>query len=414
MVPMPEHHHEMFDGKLHVYMRENSRHWQCSAYLHNRNWRISTKTDSLAEAKDIAEDWYFTLRGKLKAGTLKHETTFRHAAEVFLAEYEALVEGERHPEYVKGHHRRLKNHLIPFFGDLGLSEITPLKVREYRIKRRKDTVRGKTTPPARNTIHQEIVCLRQVLKAAEVHGWIKSIPSLAAPYKASGKISHRAWFSEDEYKQLYEATRERVENPRKDRYAKDYEELHDYVLFMANTGLRPDESRRIEFRDVKIVDDRDSGETILEIDVRGKRGTGFCKSMPGAVHPFQRVVKRRNPAPTDRVFPNKHHELFNIILNEQNLKFDREGQRRTFYSLRHTYICLRLMQGADVYQIAKNCRTSVQMIEDYYASHIKNVVDASIINVRRSRSPRAERPRAKRRKPESARKFYKKPLNSQP
>jgi hypothetical protein len=41
------------------------------------------------------------------------------------------------------------------------------------------------------------------------------------------------------------------------------------------------------------------------------------------------------------------------------------------------------MEGADVYQIAKNCRTSVKMIEDFYASHIKNTVDASIVNVRR-------------------------------
>src|ERR1700688_1096458 len=29
---------------------------------------------------------------------------------------------------------------------------------------------------------------------------------------------------------------------------------------------------------------------------------------------------------------------------------------------RQTYICLRLMEGADIYQIAKNCRTSVEMI----------------------------------------------------
>jgi integrase len=47
------------------------------------------------------------------------------------------------------------------------------------------------------------------------------------------------------------------------------------------------------------------------------------------------------------------------------MKIDRDGQRRTAYSLRHTYICLRLMEGADIYQIAKNCRTSVEMIENY-------------------------------------------------
>lgn len=388
---MPEQHHEMFDGRLHLYMREGSRFWQCSAFLADRNWRVSTKTDSLSEAKDIAEDWYLGLRGKLKAGTLKHERTFRQAADQFREEYESLVGGERHPEYVEGHWRRLKNHLLPFFGNLGLSEVTRAKVQEYRIKRRKDTVPGKRTPPSRSTIHQEIVVLRQVLKTAELHGWISAIPNLSAAYKTSGKIAHRAWFSPEEYKQLYEATRDRVENPRHNKHRTAYVELHDYVLFMANTGLRPDESKRIEFRDVKIVDDRDSGQTILEIDVRGKRGVGFCKSMPGAVHPFQRVVKRRKPAPTDLVFPNTHHELFNAILLEQDLKFDREGQYRTFYSLRHTYICLRLMEGADVYQVAKNCRTSVQMIEEFYASHIKNTVDASVVNVRRSRSSRPRR-----------------------
>lgn len=409
---MPEHRHEMFNGRLHVYMRENSRYWQCSAYLADRNWRTSTKTDSLAEAKDIAEDWYLTLRGKLNAGTLKHETTFRQAAEQFQAEYESLAGGERHPEYVNGHWRRLKNYLLPFFGDLGLSEVTRAKVQQYRIKRRKDVVRGKTTPPSRSTIHQEIVCLRQVLKTAELHGWIAAIPNMSAPYKTSGKITHRAWFSPEEYKQLYEATRDRVENPRHNRHRDAYVDLHDYVLFMANTGLRPDESRRIEFRDVKIVHDRDSRETILEIDVRGKRGVGFCKSMPGAVHPFQRVVKRRNPKPTDLVFPKKHNELFNIILDELGLKFDREGQRRTFYSLRHTYICLRLMEGADVYQIAKNCRTSVQMIEQFYASHIKNMVDASIINVRRSRAGHAERPKTRRPRTGPARNFHKNRPNS--
>ena len=58
---------------------------------------------------------------------------------------------------------------------------------------------------------------------------------------------------------------------------------------------------------------------------------------------------------------------------------------RTSYSLRHTYICFRLMEGADIYQIAKNCRTSVEMIEKYYASHIKNMLDASAINVRRAK-----------------------------
>jgi hypothetical protein len=41
------------------------------------------------------------------------------------------------------------------------------------------------------------------------------------------------------------------------------------------------------------------------------------------------------------------------------------------------------MEGADIYQIAKNCRTSVEMIEKY-AAHIKTSLDAAAINVMRA------------------------------
>jgi integrase len=61
----------------------------------------------------------------------------------------------------------------------------------------------------------------------------------------------------------------------------------------------------------------------------------------------------------------------------------RDGRRRTAYSLRHSYICFRLMEGADIYQIAKNCRTSVEMIEKHYAAHLKTTLDAAAINVRK-------------------------------
>lgn len=140
---------------------------------------------------------------------------------------------------------------------------------------------------------------------------------------------------------------------------------------MANTGIRPDEANLLEYRDVTIVEDEASGQTILEIEVRGKRGVGYCKSMPSAVRPFERMIKRNEPEPTDRLFPHDHKKQFNRILNELGLKIERQGNRRTLYSLRHSYISFRLLEGADIYQIAKNCRTSVEMIEKHYAVHLQ-------------------------------------------
>ena len=129
--------------------------------------------------------------------------------------------------------------------------------------------------------------------------------------------------------------------------------------------------------------DQDTGERLLEIEVRGKRGVGFCKSMTGAILPIQRMQKRHNGKPTDKIFDGTPRRALNDILEELKLKYDRDGNVRTAYSLRHTYICLRLMEGADIYQIAKNCRTSVEMIEQFYAAHLKNTLDASAINVKK-------------------------------
>ena len=368
--------HVLKGGALHLYKRENSSHWQSSTYLAGKNRRVSTREESLERAKDFAEDWYLRLKDSSRRGEINNEKTFRHAADQFLREYEIITEGQRNPQYVQAHGRRLRMYLLPFFGKHGLSQVTADQLQEYRIHRKEQATANGGKQAAHSTLHQEIVTLRQVLKTATRHGWLQHLPYLAEPYKMSGKISHRAWFSPEEYKKLYEATRRRARNPKKKRYAWESEQLHDYVLFMANTGLRPDEAARLEYRDVKIVKDDATGETILEIEVRGTNG---------AVVPFQRLMKRNKPQETDRIFPKTHRELFNAILDEEKLKFDREGNRRTAYSLRHTYVCLRLMEGADIYQIAKNCRTSVEMIEKYYASHIKTRLDAAAINVRRGK-----------------------------
>jgi integrase len=411
-------------GKLHVYRRENSPFWQCSAFFDGRNHRATTKEESLSRAKEFAEDWFLELKGKVRRGEAERGgVSFNKAADQFLREFLALTAGERSPIYVKGHQDRLRVHLRPFFGRTAVADITPGLVQEYRIHRmtsRKDPRTGEPKRPARNTLHQEIVCLRQVLKCANRHGWLPYLPDLSAPFRASGKISHRGWFSLEEYNRLWRATQKRAKNPPKPRWRRSCEQLHDYVLFMANTGLRPDESARLQFRDVTIVTDEATNERILEIEVRGKRGTGYCKSMPGAVLPFERLRARLRPAPvakatdgapkagrsetpsrpsvkpgpTDLLFDMSHRDLLKKVLEEEGLKFDREGSRRTAYSLRHTYICLRLIEGADIYQVAKNCRTSVEMIEKYYAVHLKNTLDAAAINVRKPKLKKAASKRA--------------------
>src|ERR1700687_608366 len=292
--------YSILGGKVYVYKRPNSSHWQCSSYFAGKNRRLSTKEESLSKAKEIAEDWYLQLRGKLRAGEIKTEKTFREASEQYVRKYDIITQGQRSKIYVEGQHWRSRVHLVPFFGHMGLSEITAGKVQEYRIHRLEEAMAKRGKAPARNTTHQEIVTLRQTLKTAIRHGWLDHLPDLSEPYRSSAKISHRAWFSPEEYKKLYEATRKRAHEPKMARYKWECEQLHDYVLFSANTGLRPDEARRLQFRDATIVEDEARGPKILEIEGRGKRGVGYCKSMSGAVRPFERVKARLRPIRADR------------------------------------------------------------------------------------------------------------------
>ena len=268
--------------------------------MNGKNHRSSTKEESLHLAKEFAEDWYLTLRGKNARGELTNEHSFAFAGEKFLLEFEADTMGERNPKCLTNHQNHMRLHLLPFFGKSGLSEITTTKIQEYRLARMQSKYRGKH--PAAATVQKEIVTLRMTLKAAVRHGWLSHLPDFSAPYRTSTKVSHRAWFSPDEYKTLYTASRENVKMMvnRKHRFLA--EQLHDKILFMANKGLRPDEAIQLQYRDVEIIEEAE--ETILAISVRGKRGVGYCKSMPGAVLPFQRLVERNGPAPTDAVSPS--------------------------------------------------------------------------------------------------------------
>ena len=251
-------------GKVHVYQTSEQ---QSVAVLHlsspARIAAAATKEDSLSKAKEDC-------RGLVSPAARQTPLRRNQNRENLPRSLRAISPRIRHhhprpaqQDYVRGQHSRSTVHLVPFFGHLGLSEITSGKVQEYRIHRHEESVAKHGKPPAYNTMHQEIVTLRQTLKTAIRQGWLDRLPDLSEPYRSSPKISHRAWFSPEEYKQLYEATRKRAHEPKQARFKWECEQLHDYVLFSANTGLRPDEARRLQFRDVTIVEDEAASKRSL-------------------------------------------------------------------------------------------------------------------------------------------------------
>jgi integrase len=62
---------------------------------------------------------------------------------------------------------------------------------------------------------------------------------------------------------------------------------------------------------------------------------------------------------------------FMTLIAEAGVAFDRDGQRRTIYSLRHTYATFRLQEGVNHFVLARNMGTSVKMPEQFYG-HVSN------------------------------------------
>ena len=89
---------------------------------------------------------------------------------------------------------------------------------------------------------------------------------------------------------------------------------------------------------------------------------------------------------------NREHALalFNFwlkwVLREAGLALsDAHGQSRTLYCLRHTAITFRLLygQGIDMLTLARNARTSVDMIEKFYASTLTGEMNVGMLQSRR-------------------------------
>jgi hypothetical protein len=62
-------------------------------------------------------------------------------------------------------------------------------------------------------------------------------------------------------------------------------------------------------------------------------------------------------------------DQFDRFLEEYKLTHSATGAKRSLYSLRHFYAVRAIARDIDIYTMARNMGTSVQMIEQYYGKH---------------------------------------------
>ena len=366
---------EVLDGKLHIFRRPDTRYWWCGFHLKGNYIRASTKCSDLNLAIEAAKQWYYRKQGAIDAGVpiVPKNLTFNHFAKLALDDYEQMVTaGQRSSSYVRGLRVLLKNDLGKFFGSYPLTAINQQLWHKYMQQR---LVPSNAKP---STVHTHLNGIRIVFRRAKLRGELQDTPVFLTERKTASDATPRTWFEPEQYDALYTATRANITKLKGTRWHSSAMELHDYVLFMANTGLRIGEAKNMRFCDIERSEDTHRSGTrqpILIIkNIKGKRGTGSCKTFFGAVRPFERIIERRGftdtwKTSTEKVFEHHHRDMFNTVLERINLKFtsDQPPRRRDLMSLRHTYICFRLMDGVGIWDIAANCRTSVSMIEQHYA-----------------------------------------------
>jgi hypothetical protein len=78
---------------------------------------------------------------------------------------------------------------------------------------------------------------------------------------------------------------------------------------------------------------------------------------------------------------------FEILMWDTNLGEGSDGEKRTLYSLRHTAIMYRLLYGdaINTLALARNARTSVEMIDRFYAKPLTGEMNVGMLQSKRRR-----------------------------
>jgi len=388
------------DGNILLYQRDDveSLIWQIRIKLPNqKNYiRRSTGVTDFEKAKEKAFQIYGEIIQRDRQNLPFGRKTFAEIAKSYAKDAETRMKEGRNSE---GRHKviegTLRRYLNPFFGKKDISLINKKDFIDYRAWRQiywsagpgkddptrpqkslrpKRGAKQPTTtvkkPPSQATLKQEWTVLRGVM----VHGMdigAVSTNVLSALKHEKTKVNRRPAFIGDEYSRLYKFMRSWVKQDPHPRIRQSRELLREYILIMANSGMRKGEARMLKWRDV--IPYRKHGLEWLSLRVNGKTGIRTVICQPNTNRYFERLKSRGfHTGPDDLVFchadglPVYDFTGFQNALVKAGVLHDSDGNRHTIYSLRHTYATYRIENGTNIYWLAKNMGTSVNMIERHY------------------------------------------------
>ena len=371
--------------KLRLDKRAGSDNWYARLTLPSGKRLIkTTKTDDLEAAKEVALRFYYEvdarIQNKLPATTRKFKDVARHAIQRMHAELEQGVGKQAYKDYIQV----LNKWLIPYFGGTDIAKLDLAAMTAFDAWRTAQNGRV----PAQSTINNHNAALNRVLDEAELNGWI--VKSLRPTLLNKGvKTQSRGSFSVEEYRTIYAALRGYHKQTTNEKSAATRETLRNYVLFLANTGVRHGtEALGLCWRNIEWYE-RD-GERYLAVNVDGKtnKRTAIARdSVENTLWRQAQLNSRISTADFDELITAKLDEpvfttrlgavatvpnlnrAFNALLDELDLKAGADGRTRTLYSFRHFYATLNLERGVTTHALSRQLGNSTEMIDKHYSKY---------------------------------------------
>ncbi|MDE1153588.1 MAG: site-specific integrase [Micavibrio sp.] len=412
---------------LILFRRSDVQHknWYCRIKVPNtsRYKTVSLKTENIREATDKAFDLDGEVRFKVKHQVPVFDKSFTEVALEFSALQKRVADigqiTQQRWKTVDGH---IRLHLIPYMKNAQITSVTESHWTEYPFWRKENNAPKKSQKKhplhkkpkvsekaeeeehkaAKNgSIRQEMVTLRAILiyAASKHHIRESQVPKGDMPEDKN----RREAFTPQEWRKLHTFAREDWMKQGDKKLNIWYRNMaYNFMLIMGNSGMRNSEARSLRWRDIDVRKTKD-GRAFVVMNVRGKGKHRELIAASNVVTYLDRIKelfieahKLRlkpsehkqdlGPKPDDSVFStyqgkgaiSLYDTLIYDLLEKSGLAFGNTEVRRSIYSFRHTYATFRLMEGIDVYFLAKQMGTSVKMIEDYYG-HIAPAKNAERI-----------------------------------
>ena len=276
----------------------------------------------------------------------------------------------------------LQTYAVPYFTKNKITDLNQKEIGKFFDWRRENS---KRKSPKETTILHETSEFSTFLRWCFRRGHLDREIRIERPKQDGGRRPH---FDPIDWRKLTRFLREWVKQGehKSGPIHRDRLMLASYVLILANTGVRVGEARGLRWRDVKSEPTSDPDEVNIIVHVKGKTGSREVVARTPEIQTyFRRIWELRcgeldseKPLKDNYVFCHKDgtpiHSFkkgFLTLIREAGVEFDREGERRTIYSLRHTYATFRLHEGVNHFVLARNMGTSVKMLEQFYG-HTSN------------------------------------------